>query len=188
MDNFTKKTNIQLEKYLLNYRFINASSLKTGESINIGMVIEEDGENPRIELINNIDIIEDLFPIFNSNHISFCKKAIEIKYKMKKIKKGKMQISQTICLSDSRSYTIDYNQKDNINKILFNKYITLQRTQNILSSLIRKLRVIDIRDKLKYQNTVEIFDCEVITLPYTNKIDKGISIIKRRGTEYICKP
>jgi hypothetical protein len=181
MANITKQTNIQLEKYLLNYRFINASSLKTGESINIGMVIEEYGKNPRIELINNIDIIEDLFPIFNLNHINFCKKAIEIKYKMKKIKKGKMKISQTICLSDSRLYSIDYNQKDNIDEILFNKYITLQRTQNILSSLIRKLSIIDIRHKLKCKNTVEIIDCEIITLPYINKIDNGMSVIKQRG-------
>ena len=187
MDKLLKQTSspTQEKKYSLNYRFINVASLETGESINIGIIIEEREKSPRIKIIDNIEIVQELFPIFDINHINFSIKAIEIKYKMKKVKKTKVTISNTVSISDARLYKINYDNLAKIDELLFQKYISIQRTQTIFSLIYEKFRR---SEKLNYSDIDNSIDVEVVTKPLSsNKLKKNLDnfkiIYKNRGRE-----
>ena len=82
--------------------------------------------------MDNIEIVHKLFPIFDINHVNFCIKAIEIKYRLKKIKKIKMNISNTVSISDTRLSKIYYDNLDNADEILSHKYLTIQKTFSLI--------------------------------------------------------
>ena len=170
MDKFIEKSMNIKNRYTLNYRFINVASFETGESINIGLVVEEKEKAPRIKIIENIELVKELFPILDINHIEFCTKAIEIKYKMKKVTKSELKISNTVTISNTRLYKVDYDNLYNIDNILFNKYISIQKTQNLFTYFYKKFHLID--KKLKNLEadfkSDSIIDIEIITKPLIN--------------------
>ena len=184
MDKLIKKSMNIKNKYTLNYRFINVSSFETGESINIGLVIEEKEKAPRIKIIENIELVKELFPILDINHIEFCTKAIEIKYKMKKVTKAELKISNTVTISDTRLYKVDYDNLSNIDNILFNKYISIQKTQNLFTYFYKKFHLIDKKLKNLEANNYEsdsIIDIEIITKPLINSdtMKHNFQVLKR---------
>jgi len=167
MDKFIKKSRNIKKRYSLNYRFINVASFETGESINIGLVIEEKAKAPRIKIIENIELVKELFPILDINHIEFCTKAIEIKYKMKKVTKAELKISNTVTISDTRLYKVDCDSLSNIDNILFNKYISIQKTQNLFINLYKKFHLIEKNIEADFESD-RIIDVKIITKPLIN--------------------
>ncbi len=122
------------------YRFINVQSLKTNESINIGLIWETDNHDfPEIKIINNLELFQEFFPIFDVNHARSCVHLIKIKFKLNQVKNTETKITSTIRISNMKTHK-QFFEKDipsysDIEETLYKKYITLYKTENKINQL-----------------------------------------------------
>ncbi len=167
-----KKVTLSTDINVIEYRFINAKSLKTNESINIGIIINKnDGNVPIIKLVNNINFFHKLFPIFDINHTNTCIKLIENRYRKNNIKSVEVNISNSISLSHIRLHTEFSNENlEHIEDVIYDKYFTLSKTAKFLYQLhklyIIKSRWFNIQDNL---NEEVYINYPVETRPLFNK-------------------
>jgi len=165
----------------LKFRYITVSSLETEESVNIGIIIEEDNKSPQIRTIGNIQLIHNFFPMFDIDHIDYCLKSIEIKYKLKKVKQERVYISKAVSISSPRLYNID-SHVDNLDQVLFNKFITLQKTQNIFYQVIKNISLFKkIRDSFEEENeTINLNSGEIDTkFLFNERIENRFHMISK---------
>lgn len=189
MHKVQKSSNESIEKdnksYVVNYRFINAKSLKTDESINIGIIIDKNDGHPIIKLVNNLEVFYKLFPIFDVQHANVCLDIIKTKYKLKKVKHIKMDISKTISLSNIKTHKEISDLKDkDIENIIYEKYFTLSKTEKTLMLFYQSYNIKEMLSK-KVKKYNKYIDDKVITQPLINDIP--ISPMTKRLKEKIQK-
>lgn len=181
-----KKVDLNQVVHSVKYRFINVKSLSTDESINIGVVIDKhDGTSPIIQLVHNIEFFHYLYPIFDINHTNFCLERIRIQYKLKKIQEIKMEISNTISLSSVRVYSDILHKDTDIEKLIYEKYFTLSKTQKFIEFLFenRSRTWKDLFNlKIKEKRYTE---CEVVTQGFTSPSGTIQKLKERRISDEI---
>jgi hypothetical protein len=131
------KTNLVIARnnIRVKYRFINVKSLRTNESLNIGIIWEtENHDFPEIKIINNLELFQEFFPIFDANHAKSCVNLIKIKFNLGQVQNTEVKITSTITISNIKTHKQFFENRTpsylDIEKTLYKKYITLSKTEN----------------------------------------------------------
>ncbi len=130
------------------YKLIQLKSIRTLETINVGIVYISDKEHKSIsfKMFEDIGYIEEAFPIFEKQYIETCKSILGVKLRLKMINNEEIKITRNIHISETKVYISCAND---IEKEIFNRFVTIQTTKNYFSPLYKKYKeLIDRRSKL----------------------------------------
>jgi len=114
---------------IVKFRIVQVYSPITFEKMNVGILIEEE-DGFEIKLIENLNLYENMFPMFKLSEIEKSLKYLKLRSLRKKITSKEFKLTSILVLSDIKIYQKEKNE--NIYEELMKRYITLYKTGKFL--------------------------------------------------------
>jgi len=145
---------VELENNKIWYKLIQLKSIRTLETINVGIVYISDKEHTSIsfKMFEDIGYIEKSFPIFKNQDIKTCESMLNVKLKLKMIDAKEIKITRNINISKTKVYI---SQSTDIEDEIFNRYITIQTTKKYFLPIYKQYKALIDEKNRRIDNLVK---------------------------------
>ncbi len=132
-------TKVDFENNKIWYKLIQLKSIRTLETINVGIVYILDKEHTSVsfKIFEDVGYIEESFPIFKNQDMKICASMLNVKLKLNMIDTNEIKITRNINISETKVYI---SKSNDIENEIFDRYITIETTKKYFLPLYQKYR------------------------------------------------